>query len=82
MAEPAPNPPSTGLSSGQLAAAIAVPITVIILIGVAVGLYFYFRKRRAKMGSYKPNELEVKTGKSESRGTPNSVLFSQKERLF
>lgn len=70
---------TTGLSSGELAAAIAVPIIVIILAAIAVGLYFFFRKRRAKFGSYKPKKQEIETGNPEGLETPD---FIRRERLF
>ncbi|KAM3181555.1 hypothetical protein ACTXT7_014138 [Hymenolepis weldensis] len=73
---------NTGLSSGELAAAIAVPIIVVVLAAVAVGLYFFFRKRRAKFGSYNPNEQEIKTGNSEGQGTTDFTLVANRERQY
>lgn len=74
---------SKGLSSGELAAAITVPIVVIILAVSIVLLCFYFKKRRSKVGSYKPNELEVNAGNVDGKITPNSGLWlPPKERLF
>ena len=82
MANNSASTPS-GLTSGQLAAAITVPIVIVILIVAAVLLYFFFRKRRSRFGSYNPNELEVNTGNADGKSTPNSGLWvPPKERLF